>query len=196
MIALLGGAAARTRCRDPRPPRTPDYPWAVGETLTYSAKLGMLTLGSGTLRWRAIDTVRGTESSASGSGCRARRSFYSLDDVLESCVGTEIFESRRFVQDFIENDKPKHRRVRDLSRLRLLPRGRARHRPYATPADPLDDAAFFYFVRVTPLEVGKKYVYRPLLPEREEPGHHRGDEAREDGAARRQRGATAWCSTR
>ena len=28
-----------------------------------------------------------------------------------------------------------------------------------TPPDPLDDAAFFYFVRITPLEVGKKYVY-------------------------------------
>ena len=28
-----------------------------------------------------------------------------------------------------------------------------------TPAQPLDDAAFFYFVRMTPLEVGKKYTY-------------------------------------
>ena len=35
--------------------------------------------------------------------------FYSLDDVLESWVGTRDFNSRRFVQDFTENDKRKHR---------------------------------------------------------------------------------------
>ena len=36
---------------------------------------------------------------------------------------------------------------------------RARTRPSLRRPDPLDDAAFFYFVRITPLEVGKKYVY-------------------------------------
>ncbi|HWA15582.1 MAG TPA: DUF3108 domain-containing protein, partial [Gemmatimonadales bacterium] len=29
----------------------------------------------------------------------------------------------------------------------------------ATVANPLDDAAFFYFLRTIPLEVGKKYTY-------------------------------------
>ena len=38
--------------------------------------------------------------------------------------------------------------------------GRAgRDTTFASPAEPLDDAAFFYFVRITPLEVGKKYVF-------------------------------------
>jgi polyisoprenoid-binding protein YceI len=39
-------------------PVTPvvSYPFAVGEKLSYSAKLGMLTLGSGTLEVASIDT--------------------------------------------------------------------------------------------------------------------------------------------
>ena len=39
------------------PPR--DYPFGVGEKLSYSAKLGMLTLGSGSLEVASVDTVRG-----------------------------------------------------------------------------------------------------------------------------------------
>ena len=38
------------------------FPFAVGEKLSYSAKLGMLTLGSGTLEVASIDTIRGVES--------------------------------------------------------------------------------------------------------------------------------------
>ena len=79
---------------------------AVGEKLTYSAKLGMLTLGIGTLEVAGIDTVRGVESlpvpvPAEGQDA----SFYSLDDVLESWVGTADLISRRFVQDFVENEQ-------------------------------------------------------------------------------------------
>ena len=45
------------------PVTAPDsYPFAVGEKLSYTAKLGMLTLGSGTLEVASMDTVRGVES--------------------------------------------------------------------------------------------------------------------------------------
>jgi hypothetical protein len=73
-------------------------------------------------------------------------------------VSTEKFTSRRFVQDFVENQKPKHRTYeifpdsgfyRDSGRDSLMP----------TVPEPLDDAAFFYFIRLTPLEVGRKYVF-------------------------------------
>jgi len=100
--ALLQGAA-------PEPP-VPTYPWAVGETLTYSAKLGILSLGAGTLQVAGIDTVRGAESFRFRFRLQGRTVFYSLDDVLESFVGTRDMVSRRFVQDFVENDKPTHRR--------------------------------------------------------------------------------------
>jgi hypothetical protein len=134
------------------------YPFAVGERLSYSAKLGMLTLGSGTLEVASIDTVRGVESFRLRFRLRGKTAFYSLDDVLESWVGTSDLISRRFVQDFVENDKVTKRRYE------IYPDSghfyeHGRDKSSATPAEPLDDAAFFYFVRVTPLEVGQKYTY-------------------------------------
>ena len=149
LLALLQGSAA---------PRAPDYPFAVGETLTYSAKLGMLTLGSGTLQVASIDSVRGEETFRFRFRLTGKTVFYSLDDVLESWVSTGSFESHRFVQDFNENDKPKHRAYEiypDSGFFREV----GRDTTYATPDDPLDDGAFFYFVRITPLEVGKTYTF-------------------------------------
>jgi hypothetical protein len=140
-------------------PPVPDYPWAVGETLTYSAKLGMLSLGSGTLEVAGIDTVRGAESFRFRFRLRGSTVFYSLDDVLESYTGTRDMISRRFVQDFVENDKPTHRRFEIFPDSGFY-REHAKDtvvRP--APTEPLDDAAFFYFVRVTPLEVGRTYKY-------------------------------------
>ena len=135
-----------------------DYPFAVGEKLSYSAKLGMLTLGSATLEVVELDTVRGVESFRLRFRLKGKNAFYSLDDVLESWVGTSDLISRRFVQDFVENDKPKHRLYEIFPDSGYF-RQQGRDTTLATPAEPLDDAGFFYFVRVTPLQVGQKYSY-------------------------------------
>jgi hypothetical protein len=149
-------AALQSSALAPAPP--PAYPFAVGETLSYSAKLGMLTLGSGTLQVSGIDSVRGNETFRFRFRLQGKTVFYSLDDVLESWVGTADFNSHRFVQDFVENNKPKHR-VFEIFPDSGYYRESGRDTTLATPDDPLDDAAFFYFVRITPLEIGKKYVF-------------------------------------
>jgi uncharacterized protein DUF3108 len=141
-------------------PATPAaaYPFGVGEKLSYSAKLGMLTLGSGTLEVAEMDTVRGVESFRLRFRLEGKTMFYSLDDVLESWIGTSDLTSRRFVQDFVENDKPTRRHYEIFPDSGFYVE-RGKDGKQETPADPLDDAAFFYFVRVTPLEVGRKYTY-------------------------------------
>jgi hypothetical protein len=149
-VVLLQGAAPE--------PVTPTYPWAVGETLTYSAKLGLLSLGAGTLQVAGIDTVRGAESFRFRFRLQGKTVFYSLDDVLESFVGTRDLISRRFVQDFVENQKPTRRRYEIYPDSGFF-REQGKPTVQPSPPDPLDDAAFFYFVRVTPLEVGKRYTY-------------------------------------
>jgi hypothetical protein len=149
LLALQGGGA---------PADTSAFPFSVGEKLTYTAKLGMISLGSGTLEVAGKDSIRGDETFRFRFRLQGKTVFYSLDDVLESWVGTGDFTSRRFVQDFVENNKPKHRTFEiyaDSGFFREL--GKEKTEP--TPPAPLDDAAFFYFVRITPLEVGKKYVY-------------------------------------
>jgi hypothetical protein len=155
----LGLAIAIAQAASPTPPIPADsLPFAVGEKLSYSAKLGMLNLGSGSLEVSAIDTVRGVESYRLRFRLRGKNAFYSLDDVLESWVGTSDLISRRFVQDFVENDKPKHRLYEIYPDSGFF-RQHGRDTTFSTPAEPLDDAGFFYFVRVTPLEVGKRYTY-------------------------------------
>jgi hypothetical protein len=143
---------------DALPVRAPAYPWAVGETLTYSAKLGLLSLGSGTLEVAGIDTVRGAEAFRFRFRLQGKTIVYSMDDVLESFVGTKDLISRRFVQDFVENGKVSKRHyeiVADSGYYRE--EGRPGTQP--APVNALDDAAFFYFVRVTELEVGRTYRY-------------------------------------
>jgi hypothetical protein len=152
LAGVLQGSAPAT------PASPPDYPFAVGETLTYSAKLGMLTLGSGSLQVASIDSVRGVETFRLRFRLQGKTVFYSLDDVLESYVATDGFESHRFVQDFVENDKPKHRTFEIFPDSGFY-RESGKDTTFASPENPLDDAAFFYFIRFTPLEVGKKYVY-------------------------------------
>src|SRR4029079_2859327 len=70
-LALLQTPAAEHHTPPAAPPPVdtargatpiPASPWAVGETLTYTAKLRILSLGSGTLEVAGIDTVRGKES--------------------------------------------------------------------------------------------------------------------------------------
>jgi len=152
-IALLQAPAPAAAAPPP-----PDFPFEEGEKLSYSAKLGMLTLGSATLEVVSIDTVRGVESFRLRFRLKGKTAFYSLDDVLESWVGTSDLNSRRFVQDFLENDKRRHRTYEIYPDSGYF-RQQGLDTTFATPAEPLDDAGFFYFVRVTPLEVGKKYRY-------------------------------------
>jgi hypothetical protein len=150
-LALLQGGIA--------PRDTSSMPFAVGEKLTYTAKLGLISLGSGMLEVASKDSVRGAETYRFRFRLQGKTVFYSLDDVIESWVGTHDFASRRFVQDFLENDKPTHRTYEIYADSGFF-REKGKDKTEPTPAAPLDDAAFFYFVRLTPLEVGKKYVYQ------------------------------------
>jgi Protein of unknown function (DUF3108) len=140
------------------PPPVVTHPFGVGEKLSYSAKLGMLNLGAGSLEVASIDTVRGVESYRLRFRLRGKNAFYELDDVLESWVGTSDLISRRFLQDFMENDKSTKRSYEIYPDSGFF-RQHGRDTTFPTPAEPLDDAGFFYFVRVTPLQVGKTYKY-------------------------------------
>jgi hypothetical protein len=158
MTALLLSLILLQAPPAPTGPPPPTYPWTVGEKLTYSAKLGMLTLGEGTLEVAGIDTVRGVDAFRFRFRLTGKTIVFSLDDVLESYVGVHDLNSRRFVQDFVENNKATHRLYEiypDSGYFRE--RGKPETQP--APRDPLDDAAFFYFVRVAELQPGKKYTY-------------------------------------
>jgi hypothetical protein len=132
------------------------YPFGVGERFQYSAKLGFLRLGTGTISVTGIDTIRGVPSFVFRFGLDGGNALYRISSVLESRTGIVDFKSRQFTQDNNENGKIRNRHFEiypDSGFYRQV--GEPASQP--TVENPLDDAAFLYFVRSFPLEVGKSY---------------------------------------
>jgi len=137
---------------------TPDYPFAVGERLTYSAKLGIVTLGEGHVEGARRDTVRGVDAFVFRFTLSGGVPLYSLDDTLESWTGVQDLLSRRFVQRQFEGGKTRFRDYEIFPDSGLY-HETSRNKTGLSSQFPIDDAAFLYFVRVTPLEVGKTYEF-------------------------------------
>lgn len=150
-------AASAPQTEAPRPDPA-GYPFHVGERFQYAAKLGILRLGTAWMSVTGIDTVRGNESFVFEFGLDASAPFYKSKNVLQSWTGTRDLISRRFHQDLVENGKPRKRYFEIFpDSLFYTQENRVGTKPTVT--DPLDDAAFFYFLRTLPLEVGKTYKY-------------------------------------
>lgn len=141
------------------------YPFAVGESFEYTAKLGLISLGSASMEVASLDTIRGEETFHFRFHLEGGTFFFKLNDVLQSWTTTADLTSLRFHQDFDEDGK-----IRKAF-YEIFPDSGVYHfvqkdERKATTSQPLDDAAFFYFVRTTPLEVGKTYTYnRYFKPE-------------------------------
>jgi hypothetical protein len=164
-LAILGlslsavPAVSAPQAATPPRPDPAGYPFHVGERFQYAAKLGILRLGTAWMSVTGIDTVRGNESFVFAFGRDAAAPFYKSRNVLQSWTGTQDLISRRFHQDLVENGKPRKRYFE------IFPDSQSyvqENRPGTklSVSDPLDDAAFFYFLRTIPLEVGKTYQYQ------------------------------------
>ncbi len=140
-------------------------PFSVGERFEYSAKLGVLTLGSATIQVEGIDTVRGQAAwhfkyTLDGGGV-----LFKINSALESWTSVRDFHTLRFRRDSKENSK---RYLRDYSVFADSGYYRQSQATVTTPTpkEPLDDASILFFVRTTPLEVGRTYSFeRHFMPE-------------------------------
>lgn len=144
------------------------FPFGTGERFNYQVKLGIFSVGRATMQVMAIDTVRGAETFQLRFVLNGHALFFSLDDTLTSWAGTHDFRAYRFHQ--LNNEDGK---IRDRDYIIYPDSGfyrRVGRRPdttYVTVAEPLDDVAFFYWVRTLPLEVGQSYTWdRYFLPDR------------------------------
>jgi hypothetical protein len=135
----------------------------VGERLQYEVRWGLWTLGTAELTVVGIDTIRGTPSAHIRFHILGSNYMYRMDNRMDSWVALSDTTSRRFTQDFKENKKERH------AWYDILPdSGYYREKgadSLAAPIKksledvkrPLDDVAFFYFVRTMQLEPGKRY---------------------------------------
>jgi len=138
----------------------------VGERLRYDIRWGFYELGTAEMHVVGIDTIRGTPAAHVQFRILGGNFFYKMDDRMDSWVALKDTSSRRFTQDFNENKKARH------AWYEILPdsgyyREKDATETHPTVAQPLDDAAFFYFVRTMKLEAGKKYeLQRYFRPDR------------------------------
>lgn len=133
----------------------PSYPFRVGESLQFSAKLGFIRLGTGHMEIAGVDSVRGVPSFHFRFGLTGGNALYRLESIMESWTGVHDLKSRRFSQDNNENGKTRDREyeIYPDSGFYRLDGGEAQ----PTPDHPLDDASFIYFIRTQDLRVGREY---------------------------------------
>ena len=134
-------------------------PFPVGERLRYQAKYGPFNVGTATMEIAGIDTVRGVESMHFVFRIVGGALWYHLDQSLESWVGRADFRSRRYRQDTDERGRRWHRGY-DIYPDSGFYREEGKDSVFPTVTDPLDDAAFLYWIRTVPLVQGKRYEYR------------------------------------
>ena len=150
---------------DPSQPRMV-VPFDKGEKLTFDVRFGGIKVGSGRMEVMGTTDVRGREAWHTRFTVKGGIPLYKVNDRLESWIDTRTFESLRFVQDLEEGRRDKERFYEIYpERSTYSEKGEVEHAP--SVEDPLDDAAFMYFVRTIPLEVVKTYSFnRYFRPDR------------------------------
>jgi hypothetical protein len=137
-------------------------PFTVGESLEYEATFGRMKVGQGRLEVRGVEEVRGRPSWHLVFQLSGGIPFYRIDDRLESWVDTASFASRRFAKRLHEGRRKRTQRIEifpeDATYQEVAPAGEPPKPRLPSVASPLDDGAFFYFVRTLPLTVGATYT--------------------------------------
>lgn len=136
----------------------PDPSAWVGERLAYDAKFGFINIGRAELQVAGIDTVRGAASLHIRFLIEGGNFLYRLHNEWDSWVGLHDFASRRFIQDHDEGGR-KYRNAYEIFADSGFYRREGVDSVLATSVQPLDDAAFFYFVRLVDLEPGNRYEF-------------------------------------
>ena len=149
---LLAHVALLARLATPAP-----YPFAVGETLSYEAKLGYFPVGTATATVSGMTRERGSEAfvfaltgEGGPPGIRVRYE-------LTSWARSTRFASLRFHRKMVQGNSVQEQRyqiVPDSSRYRE----EGGTQDWVAPADALDELAFLYYLRTAPLEVGRSYT--------------------------------------
>ncbi len=141
-------------------------PFPVGERLVYGARYGPFSVGAATMQVAGIDTIRGVETVHFVFLIDGGALWYHIHQNLESWVGRHDFRSRRFLNQTEEKGKSWERKFEIYPDSGIY-REAGRDTTVPTVADPLDDAAFLYWIRTVPLEIGKRYEFRRYFrPER------------------------------
>lgn len=135
------------------------YPFQVGETLQYEARLGVLPAGTATIRVARMDVDRGDRVFVLTMSGESRSRALAATYAMTSWVGAARFTSRRFHRRSNlagRSTNETYRIVPDSLRYRL----EGGSQDWATPAEPLDELALLYRLRSLSLRPGDSHVLR------------------------------------
>ena len=152
LLAVFGQAGTvREASRAP-------YPFGVGERLEFTAKLGIVTIGTASMQVAGVDTVRGIPAFHFRFHMEGGNRLFRLNDVNESWTSVASLKSLRFHQ---EQNQNRRSRIRQFE---IFPdsgfyRQAGVAEPRQSPEHPVDDAAIVYFLRTFDLDAGKAYRF-------------------------------------
>jgi hypothetical protein len=149
VTTLLAHAALLARLAAP-------YPFAVGETLQYEARLGYLPVGTATMSVHPMTRERGKEAFVFAASGEGRPLGLRVSAELTSYVGTLGFNSLRFHRRLFQGgsvNEAQYQIIPDSSRYRED----GNPQDWVAPRNPLDELAFLYYLRTIPLKVGATY---------------------------------------
>ncbi len=139
----------------------------VGERLTYDVKFGALKVGTGAMEITGVDTVRGRDAWHTVFTIKGGVPLYKVDDRMESWIDTTSFTSLRFASETHEGRRHRTKRVELYPERGVYVEEGPNATDKPTVDQPLDEAAFIYFLRRIPLVVGETYSYdRYFKPDR------------------------------
>ena len=131
-------------------------PFEVGERLEYDAKVGPFRVGSGHMEVVGLEDVRGRDALRVNFRVSGRALGFKVRDVMDSWIDPRTLSSVRFRQELLEGSKTRNRAYEIFpERATWAEEGKPEERGVSRP---LDDGAFFYYVRTLPLEVGHTYT--------------------------------------
>ena len=152
LVTVPAGAGAQASSQS-----AATLPFRNGEYHEYDLKFGAIQVGSGSLSVSGPDSLRGREVMKLRYEIRGGIPLFRVHDTMESWFDPIQMLSLRFTQDL--NEGPKHyNRFFDFypDEQIVLERGKPRA---ATVSQPLDDAAFIFYVRTLKLEVGQTLTF-------------------------------------
>ncbi|HVT38583.1 MAG TPA: DUF3108 domain-containing protein [Gemmatimonadaceae bacterium] len=162
-LVVLGSARAVPQTSTPTvsapvpPADTPPVPWAKGEYLEYTLKVGFISAGSGRMRVVGQDTVRGRMAWRLSFNVTGGFLFAHVNDSYDSWMDVQTLNSLRFLQDISEAGYKRKRNYEIFPDRSTYSEGGKEEQKSVD--NPLDDASFFFFVRQIPLEVDSQYTF-------------------------------------
>jgi hypothetical protein len=165
VVTCVVSAASQTAALASAMPVPAERPFAIGERLTYSVRVGPFGSGTAVAELHNVDTLRGTPVYHSVFTVSGRVFFFRVNDQYESWFDPSSLVSLRYHQQIDQGAYVRNRTYEIFPERGIyIESGKPEA---ATVEQPLDDGAFLYFLRTVPLVVGRTYTFdRYFKPDR------------------------------